>query len=129
MNKKTAKKIAKRYEAELEVKLEQAETRTHRFQIQAELEDIEDGHWDGPRTDEPPANWWDSAKTAQIDQLLERLVQVNDPVHWYRIQAEMEDIENDRWNGPRTDAVPLGWFESHQHPSAYYAKLREGGVK
>jgi hypothetical protein len=61
MDKKTAKKIAKRYRSELEVKLEQAADRTRRFQIQAELEDIEDGHWDGPRTDDPPAGWWDSS--------------------------------------------------------------------
>jgi hypothetical protein len=57
MDKKTAKKIAKRYRSELEVKLEQETDRTRRYRIQAELEDIQDGHWNGPRVDDPPAGW------------------------------------------------------------------------
>lgn len=57
MNKKTAKKIAKRYEAELEVKLEMETDRVRQYWLQAELEDIEDGHWNGPRTDQPPESW------------------------------------------------------------------------
>ena len=27
------------------------------YRVVAELEDISDGHWDGPRTDDPPENW------------------------------------------------------------------------
>jgi hypothetical protein len=34
-------------------------SRTERYQAQAELEDLGDGHWDGHRTDSPPESWWD----------------------------------------------------------------------
>jgi hypothetical protein len=34
-------------------------TREERYRAQAELEDMTDGHWDGHRTDDPPAAWWD----------------------------------------------------------------------
>jgi hypothetical protein len=32
-------------------------SRTERYRAQAELEDMDDDHWDGPRTDDPPENW------------------------------------------------------------------------
>jgi hypothetical protein len=32
--------------------------RTTAYRAQAELEDIGDGHWDGPRTDDPPESWF-----------------------------------------------------------------------
>lgn len=31
--------------------------RTRRYQLQAEIEDIESLTWDGARTDDPPDNW------------------------------------------------------------------------
>jgi hypothetical protein len=31
--------------------------RVARYRAQAELEDMDDDHWDGPRTDDPPENW------------------------------------------------------------------------
>jgi hypothetical protein len=38
--------------------LDQTLPREERFRAEAELEDMTDGHWDGPRTDDPPPNWW-----------------------------------------------------------------------
>ena len=35
-------------------------TRTERYRVQAELEDIADGHWNGPREDSPPDSWQDT---------------------------------------------------------------------
>jgi hypothetical protein len=49
--------IAKEYIANLR-SLADSDDRVVAFRAQAELEDIDDGHWDGPRTDDPPANWW-----------------------------------------------------------------------
>jgi hypothetical protein len=45
------------YIGELERRLAAATDRTERFRLQAELEDTEDGHWVGPRTDDPPDSW------------------------------------------------------------------------
>jgi hypothetical protein len=45
------------YERDLTERSKNATSRTERYRAQAELEDIADGHWSGPRTDEPPATW------------------------------------------------------------------------
>jgi hypothetical protein len=41
-----------------------ANDRTARYRAEAELEDMTDGHWDGPRTDDPPPNWWTTGDPA-----------------------------------------------------------------
>jgi hypothetical protein len=41
------------------IALDKTLTREERFRAEAELEDMTDGHWNGPRTDDPPPSWWD----------------------------------------------------------------------
>jgi hypothetical protein len=48
---------AEEYIRGLEERLTKSQDRTERYRLQAELEDTEDGHWDGPRTDDPPPGW------------------------------------------------------------------------
>jgi hypothetical protein len=61
MDKKTRRrqnnKIARYYTELLEIQLQQETTVLRRFRIQAELEDIAEGHWNGPRLDLPPEGW------------------------------------------------------------------------
>jgi hypothetical protein len=38
-------------------RLAESGDRATAYRAQAELEDIADGHWDGPRTDDPPKSW------------------------------------------------------------------------
>lgn len=45
------------YVADLQNRLSVSGNCTERYRVVAELEDIADGHWDGPRTDDPPENW------------------------------------------------------------------------
>jgi hypothetical protein len=51
-------RIPDEYIRDLEERSRSAD-RTTAYRATAELEDIADGdHWDGPRTDDPPASWW-----------------------------------------------------------------------
>ncbi len=48
------------YYQDLEARLRAAERRqdrTESYRLTAELEDISDGHWSGPRTDDAPDGW------------------------------------------------------------------------
>lgn len=54
------KNLVERLKGVLEQLLKLTSDRTARYRLEAELEDLEDGHWDGARTDDPPESWFDS---------------------------------------------------------------------
>jgi hypothetical protein len=57
---------SKEYVSALEALTKSAD-RTTAYRATAELEDIVEGHWDGPRTDDPPASWFHSGGMVDVD--------------------------------------------------------------
>jgi hypothetical protein len=47
--------------------------------------------------------------TEEYIENLRKQADSDDRVISYRAQAELEDIEDDHWNGPRTDDPPDSW--------------------
>lgn len=88
--------LKKRISELLREKLEIAKNDTERYQLQAELEDLEDGHWVGKRTDASP----DRLSEIEAEIRVERVRELGEEETARREGVEKAEIDDDEYRNP-----------------------------